>query len=601
MIIYEELRWGNVFSYGPTNKIRLDQSPLTQLVGKNGHGKSSIALILEEVQFNTNSKGIKKSNVINRYTKEKNYWIELDFNKDGNSYRIRTVRTASSGTVVLTCNGDDISSHTATGTYKSIENILGYDHKTFSQIVYQGSVSSLEFLTATDTARKKFLIELLNLTHYTRGSDVFKKISSDKTKAFDIAAAKVATVTSWINKYKDEDLNKQPLVIEPEPATSEVADLSSLETSLTNIETTNKKIIQNNKYKELLDAVQVIAWKAQIPDRNDFYYTASVELAAAQKELKDGKGLKATGPTTKCVTCSQDIDNSTMFNMSKLFESKRPELEAKVLELQGRLKLFELDEAAYTKYQKSYTEYEKYHALYDSTMTSVLLDAAEIERSITALKLTIKTVNAAITAAKRLNKDAAERNAKIDVISAQMADMQKELQVYTAEVAKLTDDLGDLDILVKAFSTTGLVAYKIECMVKDLEDATNEYLGTLADGRFQISFQITSSDKLNVVITDNGRDIDISALSTGERARVNVASLLAIRKLMQSLSNSRSNLLILDETISNLDAYGKEKLVEVLLAEVSLNTFIVSHDFTHPLLEKLEIIKDNHISRIEIS
>jgi len=102
-----------------------------------------------------------------------------------------------------------------------------------------------------------------------------------------------------------------------------------------------------------------------------------------------------------------------------------------------------------------------------------------------------------------------------------------------------------------------------------------------------------------VVITDNGRDIDITALSSGELARVNASALLAIRKLMQSLSSSRINLLILDETVSSLDTLGKERLVEVLLAEESLNTILVAHDYTHPLLEKVEVIKEDNISRFD--
>jgi len=132
-----------------------------------------------------------------------------------------------------------------------------------------------------------------------------------------------------------------------------------------------------------------------------------------------------------------------------------------------------------------------------------------------------------------------------------------------------------------------------------LESITNQYLVDLSDGRFQISFKVNSSDKLLVVVTANGRDIDISALSGGEKARVNVATLLAIRKLMQTLSSSRINLLILDETIESLDIDGKEKLVETLLAEEHLNTLLISHSFTHPLIEKINIIKNNNISRIE--
>ena len=121
----------------------------------------------------------------------------------------------------------------------------------------------------------------------------------------------------------------------------------------------------------------------------------------------------------------------------------------------------------------------------------------------------------------------------------------------------------------------------------------------MSDGRFQISFKVNAADKLNVVITDNGRDIDILALSNGERARVNIATLLGIRKLMETLSGTRINLLILDETVESLDVEGKEKLIEVLIKEEYLNTVLISHGFTHPLLEKINVIKENNISRME--
>ena len=177
--------------------------------------------------------------------------------------------------------------------------------------------------------------------------------------------------------------------------------------------------------------------------------------------------------------------------------------------------------------------------------------------------------------------------------------MNQELEIYSGKLHELSERMSILNVLTKTFSTTGLVAYKIESLVKDLEDITNRYLVDLSDGRFQIGFKISASDKLNVVITDNSHDVDIIALSSGERARVNVATLLAIRKLMQTLSNSRTNLLILDETVENLDAEGKEKLIEVLLAEENLNTFLISHGFSHPLLEKLQVVKEKNVSRIE--
>ena len=45
--------------------------------------------------------------------------------------------------VKLYKNEEDISSHTATATYKTLEAIIGIDFKTFSQIVYQNTNASL--------------------------------------------------------------------------------------------------------------------------------------------------------------------------------------------------------------------------------------------------------------------------------------------------------------------------------------------------------------------------------------------------------------------------------------------------------------------------
>lgn len=600
MITFKQLRWGNAFSYGANNVIQLDSSPLTQIVGKNGHGKSSIALVIEEVLYNQNSKKIKKADVLNRYTKDKNYTIELDFDKDGVAYEVKTSRTATASTVKLLREGTDISSHTATGTYKTIEQVIGYDHKTFSQIVYQSSVSSLEFLTATDTARKKFLIELLNLGVYTRAADVFKSLATDAGKLVDNTQAKITTVRTWLIKYEKQDLTIKELEVELDTPVSLTAEVTLKANELLNIDTTNKKITTNNKYKELISNI-VVGTAPATPPLATHITDLKIQLAGFQKELKDGKALaaKCDGPTSTCSTCTQLIDNSTMYNMVKQFELSKLILEDNISRLTKEIKDGEAAVKAYENYTNKVLEVEQYSALIDPKLSEVLLDKAELTSDIKVLQASIDSINNAIAKTRTNNKLISEHNSKAKVIADQMQDMQTELAELSTNLVKYTQDLVNLQVLVKAFSTTGLVAYKIECLVKDLESITNEYLSELADGRFQLSFKIAASDKLNVVITDNGRDVDIIALSSGERARVNVATLLAIRKLMQSLSNSRTNLLILDETVENLDAEGKERLIEILLAEENLNTFLISHGFSHPLLEKLSVVKEKNVSRIE--
>jgi ABC-type taurine transport system ATPase subunit len=58
-------------------------------------------------------------------------------------------------------------------------------------------------------------------------------------------------------------------------------------------------------------------------------------------------------------------------------------------------------------------------------------------------------------------------------------------------------------------------------------------------------------------------------------------------------------MLFLDEVINVLDDAGREKLIETLLKEVNLNTFLVSHGYTHPLLAKVNVVKEKDTSRLD--
>jgi DNA repair exonuclease SbcCD ATPase subunit len=598
MIELKQMRWSNAFSYGADNSITFNSSPLTQLVGKNGHGKSSIALILEEVLFNKNSKGIKKSDILNRYVQDKAYSIELDFAKDGVDYTIRSVR-GTTQTVKLFRGKLDISAHTATATYKTIEELIGIDHKAFAQIVYQSNASSLEFLTATDANRKKFLMDFFDLDIYTRASDLFKEISVGLGKEIAAAEAKVNTITSWLNKYENFDLTEKPLLEEPELDDELVAEIATLDKQISDIDVNNKKINDNNLYKQLQNQIVLVPVPAKpnaavLQEYRSEVAVINKDIATATAFVKKMKALHGT-----CPTCLSNIDDD---KVKLLVDEQNRSVEqhnAKLAELSSLIKTLELEEKAYTSAATAQENWEKYYRLIDVTLPTQVYDKNELEQQLAAARKKQKEASAKLKEVAEYNKTAQNHNAKIETISKQLLEFNEELETNAGTLHELSERMGTLSILGKTFSTNGLVAYKIESLVKDLEQLTNQYLVDLSDGRFQLMFQVSNKDKLNVIITDNGKDIDIMALSGGERARVNAATLLAIRRLMQSISNSRINLLILDETVEALDVDGKEKLIETLIKEDSLNTFLVSHGFTHPLLEKVYVVKQNNVSYIE--
>lgn len=598
MITLKTLKWDNCFSYGEGNSLDFTQDSLTQVLGTNGVGKSSIPLILEEVLYNKNSKGVKKSDIANRNINE-GYSISLDFSKDQDNYTIEITRKASAK-VKLFKNGEDISSHTATNTYKTLQEILGIEFKTFSQVVYQNTNSSLQFLTATDTNRKKFLIELLNLDNYVELFEVFKGLSKTAGDEISRIEGSLDTVERWLENNKLTSTEVQPLLNLPNEPDKEEEELRSLLTEIKNIHEKNSKISKNNQYKEMLADIDIVELKNREQLEFEDSSEAKTNLGEAKARLKAAEAHKQKMERLKdvCHVCEQDIAPQFKKNLIEQEEQEIVEANWAIKNYTQEIAEIEARNKEITRVRNAIEEWQNLYKSIDHSLTSELLNETELKDRALALKTRIEEVKGEIKSISEQNQKIAASNAKIEVIKEQTREFEEKLEELSRNIDKKKETFSHLEILKKAFSTNGLIAYKIENLVKELEELTNEYLAELSSGRFTLAF-VVSNDKLNVEITDDGATVDILALSSGELARVNTSTLLAIRKLMSSISHSRINVLFLDEVINVLDDAGREKLVEVLLKE-ELNTYLVSHGWSHPLLSKVEVVKTGNISRLEV-
>ena len=597
MITLKQLSWDNCFSYGPNNNLRLDTDTVTQIIGTNGMGKSSIPLIIEEALYNKNSKGIKKADIPNRYMSN-GYTIWLLFEKDGNEYLI-DVKRSSSIKVKLTKNGEDISSHTATNTYKTIQEIIGIDFKTFSQLVYQSTNASLQFLTATDTNRKKFLIDLLHLDDYVQLFEVFKEAARISSNKMIEVTSEIKTVEKWLENNKLESTDILPMLNLEIDTDKEEKEIRSLSVELENISEKNKKILTNNQYKEMLAGIN-------LDEINSIEVTEKVSSDEFQKELGQLEaGMKASERMLQkleklddvCPTCEQNVDAEFKENLINEEKKTISFIKKKVDENKKKIAEIRRNNSEFDRKNKLQKDWEDLFRSIDNSLPTAILDKQELEARVADLQIELRSAKAEISRIATENERRTRENTRIEIIQAQTDGFIEKLNKASEILKEVADLDANLEILKKAFSTNGLLAYKIENLVKELEELTNTYLAELSDGRFTLEF-IVSNDKLNVQITDNENVVDILALSSGELARVNTATLIAIRKLMSSISKSRINILFLDEVINVLDEAGREKLVEVLLQE-DLNTYVVSHGWTHPLLHKIEVVKQGNVSGLE--
>ena len=597
MITLKHLQWNNCFSYGSNNELVLDDNTVTQIIGTNGTGKSSIPLIVEEALYNKNSKGIKKADIPNRYIGS-GYNITLTFTKDENTYKV-SIDRKSSIKVKLEKNGIDISSHTSTNTYKTIQEIIGVDFKTFSQLVYQNTNKSLQFLTATDTNRKKFLIDLLHLENYVELFDLFKEEARVIALEINGIQSKIDTIEKWLVDNKLSDTNILPMLKLEISTEEEEKQFRHLTKEIENISEKNKKISKNNQLLILLKQIDLqeaqdctITEKKSYDSLQSQKGTHSQVIAGSQRFLAK---LEKLGDT--CPTCEQKVDPDFTKALIGIEKRKILDSEEKIEQISRSIELIKDENKEFERCRNIESDWKELWQSIDRDLPTTYLDKYELEGRLENVRADLLSRKEQLESTAKENERRTKRNTRIQVIQEQTDAFLTELDEFQGVLNKQESLISNLEILKKAFSTNGLLAYKIENLVKELEELANTYLAELSDGRFTLEF-VVSNDKLNVQVEDDGKIVDILALSSGELARVNTATLIAIRKLMSSISKSRLNILFLDEVITVLDDAGREKLVEVLLQE-DLNTYIVSHGWTHPLLDKKEVIKQENISRLE--
>jgi DNA repair exonuclease SbcCD ATPase subunit len=606
-ITLEKLTFNNMFSYGANNELDINKTKITQLTAPNGSGKSTIALIIQELLFSKNIKNIKKTDILNRYSTAKDWSGSLEFSVNSKSYKIVVKRTGAASKVSLYENGVDISEHKVPDTYKKISSILGMDFEVFSQLTYQSSTDLLDFIKATDTNRKKFLINLFGLEKYIAIGDVLKIKLSSLEKDLAGKSGEIKTVNSFL----EENDIKDPKDIIEVPAVDESLrqNIAKLKNELEDYQSQCNKIDKNNMLVEERDKlsfdIELTEPFLSLSFKED-YEQAKTTIASLSNKISDNqKKIKGLDTSDTCYACGQHVDNSrTKLIKDNLesdivsFQEELKEVNITYYELTKEYNKYEKDLKNYINNQKAIDRFEQVSQLVDSSIPVKYPDYGEIAT-------TISKLSRELSSQERLKMDAIDYNEKVKIHNTKIETLQEQKRQFLVRQQLLNDDIISLSskiknitILRKAFSTTGIVAFKLENLTKELEDTINRYLSELSDGKFQVIFRL-EGEKLNIVVVNDGKETPVETVSGGEFSRIQTAILLSIRSLLSKIGGNYINLLFLDEITGVLDDAGKEKLIDILQEEDNLNVFLISHDFTHPLIEKISIIKENNVSYIE--
>ena len=605
-ITLSNLQFSNMFSYGKENSLDLNRSRITQLTAPNGSGKSSIAMIIQEILFNKNIKGIKKTDILNRWTKDKQWTGSIEFNIDGASYSVAVQRSGASTKVQLFKCGIDISDHKVLDTYKKIQELLGINFEIFSQLTYQSSVDLLEFLKATDTNRKKFLINLFNLEKYIMIGDKIKVQAQSLDKEFSIQKGELKSVEDFLNSTVVPEKKVFAKVVEVDPTIQQ--RIGVLEQEVKNYKQTCMKIDKNNMYK---DEIAQLTFHSGMRKPEEFqfydeYQTLKSDLIVLKSQMEaDEKSLDEIDLTDICPSCGQQMDVSHLQKLKEeLKEKNKKDHETynnamvKASAWSSEITAYNNELRIYNDNQNTIKKFEQLSQLFDKSIPSDYPNIDQINAELDNLKDTYLKQITKAEENNRYNESIAAHNAKVDALTEQKNEFLIRQKSLKDSILSKSNKINSLNILKKAFSTSGIVAFKLENLTKELEVSINYYLSLLSDGQFQVEFTL-DKEKLNISVINNGISTPIETVSGGEFSRIQTSILLAIRSLLSKLGGSSINLLFLDEITGVLDDEGKDKLIEVLQNEDDLNVFLISHDFTHPLIDKISIVKNDNISSIQ--
>ena len=373
--------------------------------------------------------------------------------KDEKSYDVIIDRKSSIKLRLLE-DGEDISSHTATNTYKTLQDIIGIDFKTFSQLVYQNTNSSLQFLTATDTNRKKFLIDLLHLEHYVQYFELFKEEARKRNINLSSTESTIATIEKWLTDNKLKDTTILPLSeisIETEEDEKELATLTN---EIENISEKNKKILRNNNYKDMLAKIDITEAQNCSIKSIESYDELQSELgtlsgvAAGSKRLLD----KLSKLGDHCPTCEQEVDSDFVESLISVETTKIESAKRREDDIKRRIEEIKRNNAEFSAARKTQKDWEDLFRSIDNSLPALPLDPIELKARAENISDRISSAKDELLRVSRENESITKRNTRIQVILEQTEKFQTDLEEATEVLEAEKEIASNLEVLKKALA-----------------------------------------------------------------------------------------------------------------------------------------------------
>ena len=547
------IEFKNFASYGnqvQRIEFKQDTSELFLTLGKNGHGKTTIANAIIYGLYGK-VEGVKLADLPNRINKELHVKIGLQCG----TMKIEIERGIAPSKFTILINGVEFDKAGKKSVQEYLEDeVFGIPYHVFKNIIILSVNDFKSFLTMSNQDKKQIIDRMFGFSIL---NDMQRQIKDERRYIkFDIDAfdAELSEIMNSIGSVRGK-----------------------LNTLLAESKTANKSKIQELK-DELVALHEVVLdmdsnRKKEESSMNKFnkeYNEKRTEAGDIKREIDYLNKKLALYESGHCPTCETKLTSDWHVKQKDQFSEK-------IKEDTETIKSIKLEmDSLQTKANDASTSKQA------------------IEGQIRENKFTMKQLKDELLKLK----DAPE-GADFDHLRNLITEFEEKEATKSASKDTLNADYNFMEVVENILGEDGVKNLAVKTILPGL----NTNIAAMAQ-TMHLQFHIRFDEKFNCIINHLGEDINPMTLSTGERKKADFIVIIAIIKILK-LRFPQLNLLFLDELLSSVDHDGVYNILKILnqvIKEHEINTFVINHSvLPHEIFDKkIEIYRENGFSKFTI-
>jgi DNA repair exonuclease SbcCD ATPase subunit len=545
MITFRSIAWQNFLSTGNSpNKVLLNKSPTTLIIGKNGEGKSTILDALCFSLFGKPFRNINKGQLVNSIN-GKNCVVEIELSVGSKDYKI--IRGIKPNVFEIWAGDELLNQDAASRDYQKIleQQIIKLNYKTFTQVVILGSASFVPFMQLPPAQRREVIEDILDIRIFSIMNQILKE-KAQETKD------ELSKVETEIKSAKDKVESQQTLIqtISNAKAESIKAVQTKIDANNTQISTTQSEI--DNIVAEITTLKERITGKEKLSE--DIEKAKQLKTKLDEKVETCEHNAEFFTEHDVCPSCSQDIPEDHKQKIIHDLHNKMQENNKKISDLESAL----------------------------TTLTTKLEDINKIIDEITTKNIDLSTKNSTVTL---LNKQIKDLETEIETNKADTTNLDEEKAKLKQLAKDALDKINEKNSLQETrnleevasilLKDTGIKTAIIREYLPVMNKLINKYLNAMDA---YIHFEL--DEAFNEIVKSRYRDdFTYASFSEGEKMRIDLAILFTWRQIAKMKNSVNTNLLLLDEIFdSSLDTAGTDYFLNLMNSfGDNSNIFVISH------------------------